>query len=197
MFTTEIRRYEKLRLIGFVFILLFLNCGIEKKKTSLHFENTNFEKFSNQKVLIRKVEFPYSYVREIMEVTFKTNLKVELEKGDFFQSVDYYHEPLDKETLIMDLKFNKYYEENSVHPLYFPGAFLTFTLYIWFGGPIRQNQVDNEVIISIYNQKGQLVSQTSKALKYIENENFYSIFQTYKDKRSEFIFNSIREVFLK
>ncbi len=185
--------------ITFLFCLnfLFLNCNIEIRRTSLNFENKSFDKISNQKIRLRNIEYPQTDTKEIMEVTFKANLKRTLVKNGFFRDVDYYQEPLDKEAFILDIKFLKNYEDISIHPLYFPGSILTLTLYIWLGGPIGINKVEDEVSVSVFNPKGVLVSQVSKSLNYKENENIYSVFRNYKDRRSELILNAIKEAFQK
>lgn len=184
-------------ILGFIVSFLFINCNTEIRRASFQYENKSFEKFSQQKVLIRNIEFPSSDTKELQEVVFKANLKRELSKEKYFNSVDYYNEPLDKEAYILDIQFIKSYEDISVHPMYFPGAILTLTLYIWFGGPIVSNAVEDNLIVSVYNPKGQMQSQIKKELKYQENENFYSLFKDYKDRRSELLFTSIKEAFQK
>ena len=43
------------------------------------------------------------------------------------------------------LRFERYNVTRRVHPAYFPAAFATLTLYLWFGGPIFRAEIDRRI----------------------------------------------------
>ena len=57
-------------------------------------------------------------------------------------------EPADDE-VVLAFDFDRYQVERRIHPAYFPGALLTLTLYIWFGGPIYRDAIDYSASLSI------------------------------------------------
>jgi len=75
-------------------------------------------------------------------------------------------EPVD---LVLSYQFDRYELERQVHPAYFPLALVTFTFYIWFGGPI-------------YNDVANL-SGTLK-LEDVAGKQLASVHDTYQEKHS-------------
>ena len=83
------------------------------------------------------------------------------------------------------LRFDHYQVTRRIHPAYFPVAFATVTLYIWFGGPIFRDQVDLKADLRIQTADGQTLATASDALTYFENIGFYSSKYGFRDGSEE------------
>jgi hypothetical protein len=59
-------------------------------------------------------------------------------------------------------------------PYYFPAAFLTLTLYIWFGGPIMYDELDLAGALQIKTADGRVVGESQAKYRKSGRKNLYS-----------------------
>lgn len=131
----------------------------------------------SEDIVLRKIELAgdTEYDRSLLEMTLKANLKNTLEETKMFKSVRYYNKN-DKEgnTKIIDIKFSRFENQMKVHPLYFPLAMLTLSIYIWVGGPIVTYESNYAAEVNVYNEKSDLIKTINKQIEISENENIYN-----------------------
>lgn len=75
---------------------------------------------------------------------------------------------------VLRFSFDRYVQSRRPHPLYFPGAFLTATLYIWFGGPIVNETIDLSGTLVITESGGKEVARATNALKRTSAKGLYT-----------------------
>lgn len=63
---------------------------------------------------------------------------------------------------------------SRVHPLYFPLAIATLTLYIWFGGPIRSHYQQYGMRVSAFDRDGTLLFELEEKDWYHHGVGIYS-----------------------
>lgn len=75
--------------------------------------------------------------------------------------------------LALRFEFSLYRLKREVHPAYFPGALLTLTLYIWFGGPIVNDRADLEGTLVIKDAAGQTLARAQASLSEKHSVNLW------------------------
>jgi hypothetical protein len=75
---------------------------------------------------------------------------------------------------LLRLTVDRYRQSRSVHPAYFPAAFVTMTLYIWFGGPIFRDTIDLSGTLVVDSPDGARVTEASDSRKERHNVSFWS-----------------------
>ena len=187
-------------ILPFLFLLSFLNCITHDSvllNSSKYKSSTNLNK---ETIAIRNIEiidYPDNQ-KAFFESMLKANLYNALTETETFQEVNYYKDSnTNAKVKIIDLKFKKYFNQLEVHPLYFPLATLTLTLYIWFGGPIVRYEADYTLEVNSYDSKGNKLKSATQNFKDSTNENIYSGFKARREIpsiRFNFILDSIRSV---
>lgn len=74
--------------------------------------------------------------------TLTGNLLAYLEQRELFADVIPGPGNMRSDDLAFRFQYRRYQSGRHVHPAYFPLAFATATLYIWFGGPVWTDHVD-------------------------------------------------------
>ncbi|MGH0029690.1 MAG: hypothetical protein ACQGVC_07860 [Myxococcota bacterium] len=78
------------------------------------------------------------------------------------------------EDLVLSIELDRYFAQRSVHPAYFPGAFLTLTLWIWFGGPIFTDSAEFTGVAEIRSPSGELLASGKAELSDRHSVSFWS-----------------------
>lgn len=75
---------------------------------------------------------------------------------------------------VLRFAFDRYVQKREPHPLYFPAAFLTATLYIWLGGPIVNETTDLSGTLSITETSGVEIARADAAIAHTSWKGLYS-----------------------
>ena len=174
-------------------ILVFVLTCIQVKTYTLENPLELKKQFSsNKSISIRNVRIEGSL---LMNEYFKGNLIRALNDSGEFINVESYSEN-SKNNFVLDLKFNTYENELNVHPLYFPLALLTLTIYIWVGGPVIEYGNKMNYTIQIYDPNLKLIKTKTKDFEFKDWENIYSRFKLRREMpiyRFDEIKKTIRE----
>lgn len=78
------------------------------------------------------------------------------------------------EDYVLRFTFDRYVQKREPHPLYFPAAFLTATLYIWLGGPIVNETIDLSGTLAITDANGLELARANAAFAETSWKGLYS-----------------------
>ncbi|WP_244944096.1 hypothetical protein [Leptospira meyeri] len=74
----------------------------------------------------------------------------------------------------LQFEFTSYSHKRRIYEGYFPFAFLTLTLYIWFGGTIGIDSMEYDCRLIVRDMKDQVVYEVQKKETSEKSVNFYS-----------------------
>ena len=119
------------------------------------------------------------------------DLFIYLEDARFFSKIRKFPGDVKPGDLILHFDFNKYYNKRIIHPAYIPGALITLTLYIWFGGPVTIDTVDYSATLTIKDSHGSVISQSSSQMHEDYNVSLYSAKDSESSKARASIVNEL------
>ncbi|PJZ79298.1 transposase [Leptospira meyeri] len=104
------------------------------------------------------------------------NLRSHLKQGKYFENVYLFNEEIPKNTEFerLQFEFTSYSHKRRIYEGYFPFAFLTLTLYIWFGGTIGIDSMEYDCRLIVRDMKDQVVYEVQKKETSEKSVNFYS-----------------------
>ncbi len=94
----------------------------------------------------------------IIEESLALNILEYIREGNYYKNINLIPGQIEEEDLILSFQFDHYQLRRTPHPAYFPLAILTFTLYIWFGGPICNDVINMSGQLTIKNLSGEVVT---------------------------------------
>ena len=100
----------------------------------------------------------------VLEEALTLNILKFIREGNYFNSINFLTDNAKGDDLILSFQFDRYELKRTPHPAYFPLALITFTLYIWFGGPIYNDVSNLSGQITIKNKSGNVVSNISSKI---------------------------------
>ena len=75
---------------------------------------------------------------------------------------------------ILRLRFDRYRQQRAPHPAYIPGALLTLTMWIWFGGPIYTDTADLSGQLSVEEADGTVLAVVKSEHKESHSVSLWS-----------------------
>jgi hypothetical protein len=120
------------------------------------------------------IQDPEADASEKTEDALTLNLEKFLSDGRYFEDVALAPGRMAEDDVALRFTFSRYRQTRSVHPAYFPGALLTLTLYIWFGGPIGKDSSDLEGHLVVEDAAGELIAEGHSSLEDSHNVSFWS-----------------------
>jgi hypothetical protein len=75
---------------------------------------------------------------------------------------------------LLRIVVDRYRQERSVHPAYFPAAFFTLTFYIWFGGPIVRDSIDLAGTLTVETADGTRLTEVTDSRRERHNVSIWS-----------------------
>lgn len=92
----------------------------------------------------------------------------------YFPRVNQLPGKLRPDDLVLRFEFDRYQLRRAPHPAYFPGAILTLTLYIWFGGPIGRDTASLSGALRVEDAAGNELVSVRDSFEDSHNVSLYS-----------------------
>lgn len=109
-----------------------------------------------------------------MEDSLRGNILSYIQDSGYFTEVDTLPGKIGENDLVLDFQFDHFLQERSIHPAYFPAALLTFTVYIWVGGPIVIDESDLSGTLTVKDSNSQILTKITSAVKEKHNLSLYT-----------------------
>lgn len=98
------------------------------------------------------------------------NLTLALEKyisrAGYFRNVLTFPTKLGERDVMLKFDFSRLYTRRGPHPWYFPGAFVTATLWIWFNGPIYRDSTEVAGTLTIADSLGKVLAKSENKVEF-------------------------------
>ncbi len=94
------------------------------------------------------------------------------------------------EELVLEFRFDRYQLKRTLHPWYVPGAILSWTIYIWVGGPIYRDESSLAGELVINDVSGNRLAQVADSIEDQHDVSFNSpdyIFPTGMKQRTALV----------
>lgn len=117
---------------------------------------------------------PTVYDKSATENTLTVNILKYLQEGRYFKEANFLSGNVGENDLVLRFKFDRYQLRRVVHPLYFPGALLTATLYIWVGGPIATEKINFSGKLIVEDFRGSQIAEVSSEVNNKRSVSLYS-----------------------
>jgi hypothetical protein len=112
--------------------------------------------------------------RWVVEDSLRANIAVFLQESGYFLETSTLPGKVGPEDILLDFRFPRFRQERSVHPAYFPGALITLTFYIWFGGPVSVDKYELSGVLSVKDGTGRLLVESTAQIEEKQNISIYS-----------------------
>jgi hypothetical protein len=114
--------------------------------------------------------------KETVELQRSLTLNIAAYAADakYFARVNQLPGKLRPDDVVLRFEFDRYQLRRAPHPAYFPGAILTLTLYIWFGGPIGRDTANLSGQLRIEDAAGQELVTVRDAFEDTHDVSLYS-----------------------
>ena len=170
---------EKIRnwRIGLVIIgILFISGCVTLPRGTGLYKATPISNSIDKKVWLLKVVIldPSVDKKSSIEDSLTSNILEYLQEGRYFKEVNLLPGKVDEKDLVLRFQFDRYQQKRAVHPAYFPTAFLTATLYIWFGGPIFIDSSSLSGKLTVEDSHSTLITGVSSQVNEEHNVSFWS-----------------------
>jgi hypothetical protein len=97
-----------------------------------------------------------------------------IEQTSAFRSVGILPADMSQDDIVLSLRFERYRQARKLHPAYLPAALLTFSLYIWFGGPIYRDEIDLNATLQLLSASGSVLAQATTERRESRTTNVWS-----------------------
>jgi len=121
---------------------------------------------TDRKVWLSKVDILDVFVRDknVVEESLTVSVFEYIKEGMYFKDVNLLPGKVGDEDFILHFQFDSYQQKRSLHPAYFPAAFFTLTLYIWFGGPIVNDSSYLSGILEVEDSRGSRITKVDHSV---------------------------------
>jgi hypothetical protein len=96
--------------------------------------------------------------KALIEDSLTINVLEYLGEAGYFRTVNVLPGQVNAADYLLRLRFDRYRQQRAPHPAYFPGALLTLTLWIWFGGPIYTDTSDLAASLVVEDRRGRALT---------------------------------------
>ena len=119
---------------------------------------------SDRSALIEKANVSDKDMDREERMVAAKSLTMELEKyitrAGYFKNVLTFPVKLAERDVLLKFEFSRLFTRRAPHPWYFPGAFFTATLWIWFNGPIHRDSTEVAGTLVIEDSLGKVLAKS-------------------------------------